>query len=95
MNYFKINAERLFSHGLTLLTVSLYVALLAVLFAVYEDAEQNVKLNNASAANANFLYLLNGRREPTTKKKKKKTLSYALIGFFGSLYQFAFPNLPS
>lgn len=82
MNYFKINAERLFRCSLALLTVSLYEALLVdhyVLFAVYKDAEQDVKLNNASAANANFLYLLEGRREnplPTNQKKEKIRLCF-------------------
>lgn len=77
MNYFKIKAERLFSHSLALLTVSLYEALLVdhyVLFAVYKDAEQDVKLNDASAANANFLYLLEageGTHNQQTKKKEK------------------------
>lgn len=78
MNYFKINAERLFSCSLALLTVSSYEALLVghyVLFAVYKDAEQDVKLNNPSAANANFLYLLDvreGTHYQSKKKKKKK-----------------------
>lgn len=83
MNYFKINADGLFSHCLALLTVSSYEVLLVdhyVLFAVYKDAEQDVKLNNASAANANFLFTGEGGRNPLQKAiqtKKRKILSQA------------------
>lgn len=87
MNYFKINADGLFSHCLALLTVSSYEALLVdhnVLFAVYKDAEQDVKLNNASAANANFLYLLEREEgthyKQTSKQTRKENIKPGLVG---------------
>lgn len=79
MNYFKINAEGLFSHCLALLTVWSYEALLVdhyVLFAVYKDAEQDVKLNNASAANANFLFLLERGKQTHYKQTNKQKGKY-------------------
>lgn len=54
--------------------MSSYEALLVghyVLFAVYRDAEQDVKLDNASAANVNFLYLLEGGKQTHYKQTNK------------------------
>lgn len=79
MNYFKINEGRLFCHNLALLTVSSYEALLVdhyVLFAVYKDAEEDVKLNNAPAANADFLYLLEEGGNPLSTNKQKISLCF-------------------